>query len=137
LTITVKQQAVCLTPDGHHEKPAILNNLGESLRARLSHHHDDATFAHAISAYSQSAKSSSGLPSRRFTAARMWTTLCFSVHSNETIDAYSALIDLLPRVVWLGRTVEQRYGDLSRIGDAVTDAAAAAIHLGKFDLALE
>jgi hypothetical protein len=65
----------------------------------------------------------------------MWATLCFSVHSNEAIDAYSALI--LPRVVWLGRTVEQRYKDISTIGDAVTDAAAATIHLSKFDLALE
>ena len=67
----------------------------------------------------------------------MWATLCFSVHSDETVDAYSALIDLLPHIVWLGRTVERRYEDISTMGDAVTEAAAAAIHLGKLDLALE
>ena len=40
-------------------------------------------------------------------------------------------------MVWLGRTVEQRYEDISVIRDAVMGAAAAAIHLSKFDLALE
>ena len=67
----------------------------------------------------------------------MWATLCFPAHPDETVDAYSTLIDLLPRLVWLGRTIEQRYKDVSTIGDAVMDAAAAAIHFGKFDLALE
>jgi hypothetical protein len=122
---------------GHSDKPARLNNLGNSFRARLSRDHNDATFAQAISTYSQSAKSSSGPPSHRFTAARIWATLCFSIHSSETIDAYSALIDLLPRLIWLGRTVEQRYNNIPDIGDAITDAAAAAIHFSRFDLALE
>jgi tetratricopeptide (TPR) repeat protein len=135
--ITAHQQAVRLTPDGHPDKPGRLNNLGRSFRIRHSYHHDDATFAQAISTYSQSAQSSSGPPSPRFAAARMWAALCFSIHSDETIGAYSALISLLPRVVWLGRTVDQRYTDISTIGDAVTDAAAAAVHFGKFDLALE
>ena len=135
--ITAQQQAVHLTPDGHAHKPAILSNLGGSLRTRLSAHPDDATFDQAVSAYSQSAKSSSGTPSVRLTAARMWATLCFPAHPDETVDAYSALIDLLPRLVWLGRTVEQQHKDVSTIGDAVMDAAAAAIHFGQFDLALE
>ena len=135
--ITAQKQAVRLTPDGHPDKPGRLNNLGDSFRAQLHHYPDDATLAQAIDAYSQSARASSGPPADRFAAARTWATLCFLVHSNETIDAYSALIDLLPRVVWLGRTVEQRYNDISSIGDAVADAAAAAIHFGEFDLALE
>ena len=67
----------------------------------------------------------------------MWATLCFSAHSDETLDAYSTLISLIPRVVWLGRTVEQRYQDISSIGNAVAEAAAAAISLGEPNLALE
>jgi hypothetical protein len=135
--ITVNQQAVRLIPNSRHNKPRILNNLGKSFLARLSHHDYDATFAQTISTYSQSAKSSSGLPSHRFTGACIWAKFCFSVRSNGTITAYSVVIDLLPRVVWLGRTVEQRYKDISTLGDIVTDAAAAAVHLGNFDLALE
>ena len=45
--------------------------------------------------------------------------------------------DLLPRVVWLGRTVEQRYKAISSVGDTMSSAAAAAaIHFGKFDPAI-
>jgi hypothetical protein len=104
--ITAQQQAIHLTPDVHSDKPTYLKNLGSTFRAQLALRPDDATFAQVISTYSQSAKSSSGSPNVRFTAAHMWATLCFSVHSNETLDAYSTLVNLLPRVVWLGRTVE-------------------------------
>ena len=135
--ISAHQQAIRLTPDGHRNKSTYLNSLGTAFYAQLNHHPDEAAFAQAVSAFSQSAKSSSGPPSHRFMGARMWSTLCFLGHSSETLDAYSTLFDLLPRVVWLGRTVEQRYKDISIIGDAVSGAAAAAIHLGKFSLALE
>jgi hypothetical protein len=64
--------------------------------------------------------------------ARNWATLCFS---NEAPDDCSTLVRLLPRVGWPGGTARQRYKDISTMGDAVMDAAA--IHLGKFDLALE
>jgi len=69
----------------------------------------------------------------------MRATLCVSTHSNinETLDAYSALVSLIPRIVWLGRTVDQRYQDVSSIGTAVTEATAAAISLGELNLALE
>ena len=111
--IMTQQQAVRLTPDGHPDRPRRLNNLGDSFHAQHSHRPDDATFAQMISNYSQSAKSSSGPSFIRFEAARIWATLCFSAHSNETLDAYLTLVDLLPHVVWLGRTVEEWYEDIS------------------------
>jgi len=135
--VTAQQHAIHLTPDGHPNKPAYLNNLGKSFLTQLIRQPDDATVAHAISTFSQSAKSSSGPPSHRFTAAETWATLCFSIQSPQTLDAYSTLVTLIPRVVWLGRTIEQRYGDISRLGDAMARAVSAAIHFGEFNLALE
>jgi len=135
--ITAQQEAVHLTPDGHPHKLIYLNNLGISLLARFEFQPDDATFARAVSTYAQSAKSSSGPPSQRFSAANQWASLCFSVHSQETLDAYSTLFTLLPHVVWLGRTVDQRHKDVPRTGNAVADAVNAAIHFGRSDLALE
>ena len=135
--ITTEQQAVHLTPDGHPHQSMYLNDLGSAFCAQLAHHPDNVTLGQAISTYSRSARSISGSPSVRFTAAHMWATLCSSDHSNETFDAYSTLLELLPRMVWLGRTVEQRHNDISIISDAVPNAAAAAIRRGKFDLALE
>ena len=135
--ITVQEQAVGLTPDGHPGKSQCFNNLGASLRTWLRHQPDDVTLGRAISAYSQSANSSHCPPFVHFTAARMWATLSSSVHSREALDAYSTLISLIPHIVWLGRTVEQRYEDISSIGDAVSDAAASAISFGETGLALE
>jgi len=78
-----------------------------------------------------------GPPSIRLSAARQWALLCFLVQSSEALDAYSNLVDPIPRVVWLGRTVDQRYKEISRTGNTVADAVMAAIHLGEFKLALE
>jgi len=135
--ITVTRQAIQLIADGHPRKPALLSNLGRSFHTRLAHQPDDATLAQAIGTYSQSAMSPSGPPIHRFNAARNWASLCFSSRSHETLDAYSTLVELLPRVVWLGRTVEQRYKDISEIGGAIADAVTAAIYFGKSSLALE
>ena len=135
--IMAQQHAVRLTPDGHPRKPARLSSLGMCFLTRLKRHHDDATVAQATSSFSQSAKSSSGRPSTRFMSARRWAALCSQFRSDGTLNAYSTLIDLIPRVVWLGRTVEQRHQDISSIGNAVAEAAAAAVALGEPNLALE
>jgi len=135
--ITAKQQAVTLTPDGHPDKPGYFNNLGISFHRRFWRLGNIADLDGAIRLFSQSAKSLYGHPSVRFASARKWATLCFSVPSVETLDAYSTLVNLIPRVVWVGRTVEQRYTDTLGIGYAVADAAAAAIHFGELGLALE
>ena len=136
--ITTQQQAVNHAHDDHPNKARYLNNLGKTYLTRATHQPDDEiSLARAVLVYSQCARSSSGPPSFRLEAARMWAALCFSRHSTESIDAYSNLISLLPRVVWLGRTVDQRYKDIPDIGDAVAGAAAAAIHFGELNLALE
>ena len=138
--IMVLQQAICLTPDGHPDKPADLNNLGFAHFSRFTRQPDDATLAQAIDMYSQSAKSLSGLPSLRFQAARQWASLCFAARSSNALDAYGTIADLLPLVVWLGRTVEQRDKDMSNIGNIgsiMADAVMTAIHFGKLELALE
>jgi hypothetical protein len=46
-------------------------------------------------------------------------------------------MDLLPRVVWLGNTVEQRFKDIPRIDKAIAGAVMAAIRFGAAELALE
>lgn len=107
VAIATQQQAVNHAQDDDPNKAGYLNNFGNSLLTRATHQPDDETsLAQAIVTYSQCARSPSGPPSFRLEAARMWTNLCFSRHSDESINAYSNLIGLLPRVVWLGRTVE-------------------------------
>ena len=137
LAITALQQAIHLTPDDDPRKPGHLNNLGASFQLQLRHRPDDVALARAISTYSQSAQSVSGPSSLRFDAACEWASLCFSTRSHATLDAYSTLVDLLPRLIWLGKTVDQRYKDVSGIGNVMADAVVAAVHFGKLSLALE
>ncbi|CUA67348.1 hypothetical protein RSOLAG22IIIB_07377 [Rhizoctonia solani] len=46
-------------------------------------------------------------------------------------------MNLVPAVVWVGTTVNQRYKDVKKIGALATEAAAAAILIGKHSLAIE
>ena len=154
--ISTQQHAVHLTPDGHPDKSRRLANLGNLFAMRTRSPPDTAlltsanpsprvssmiyvfnAFNQATCALSQSAQSHSGPPSVRFRSARQWAYLCFSVRSSEALKAYSVVANLLPRVVWLGRTVEQRYTDISGMGDAMADAVHTAIHFSKLNLALE
>jgi len=133
--ISTQQHAVHLTPDGHSDKPQRLNDLGNLFATRLRPQPDAANLTQAISAFSQSAQSPSGPPSVRFTAARQWASLCFLIKSSEALDAYSVIANLLPRIAWLGGTVEQRY--ISCMGNVMADAVQTAIHFRKLNLALE
>jgi hypothetical protein len=110
-----------ITPTSLHT--LYLLSLGTSFHVRFSHDADNATLAQAITASICPLCSS--------------PQVGHSLHPNETLDAYSTLINLLPHLVWLGRTLEQRYNDISRIGNAVADAVVAAIHFGRLGLALE
>ena len=135
--ITAQQQAVHLIPEGHPDKPAYLNNLGSAFLHRSQLQQDHAPFTQAITMFLQSAKSSSGSPPHCFVAAKQWARLCLLINSREILNAYSTLVNLIPHLIWLGRTIEQRYQDISQIGNAMVDAVAAAIHFGEFNLALE
>jgi len=135
--LAVQQRAIDLTPSDHPDQAVYLSNLGNSFNIRVKDQSNEGWSAEAIGAYSRSAGSAFGPPSIRLKAACNWAALCSSFQPGETICAYSALIDLLPRVLWLSKTLEQRYKDIAGIGDAVTDAAAAAIRLGEIHLALE
>ena len=135
--ITAQQHAVRLTPYSHPDRPGRLHDLGNSFLAQLSRQPVSTALADPIITFAQSAQSPTGPPSVRFAAAHKWASLCFSVQSRGTLEAYLTLVNLLPCVVWLGGTVQQRYKDISRIGGALADAAMAAIHFGELNLALE
>ncbi|CAE6502376.1 unnamed protein product [Rhizoctonia solani] len=46
-------------------------------------------------------------------------------------------MELVPQFLWLGSTIEQRYGKLKTMGDFALEAASHAISLRLYDLALE
>lgn len=58
-------------------------------------------------------------------------------NGNPLLEAHEAVIALVPRIVWLGTKISRRFDDVLSIGDAVHEAAAAAIELENHSLAIE
>ncbi|KAG8707225.1 hypothetical protein FRC08_000630 [Ceratobasidium sp. 394] len=83
-------------------------------------------------------QTSTGFPSPRFTAARMWAMLCVIDQTiGSPLDAYKKLMALIPQVVWLGSDIDRQYESVASIKNIATDAATIAIEHQKYELALE
>jgi hypothetical protein len=61
----------------------------------------------------------------------------FSGQFQSSLEPYSIAFSLLPQVIWLGRTISERYEDLPEIGTLVREAAAAAVTAGEYTMAVE
>ncbi|KAA1477032.1 TPR-like protein [Dentipellis sp. KUC8613] len=138
-SIAKLEQSVLLTPDTLAAKSSYLNNLGDSYFSLFQHSNNNRTGSadKAIDAYRRSATSASGSPSLRFYAARQWSKMCLRRGSTPSLEAHAVVMSLVPRIVWLGSGISQRYDDVMTISDAVNEAAAAAIQLQDYTSALE
>ncbi|CAE7142272.1 unnamed protein product [Rhizoctonia solani] len=72
-----------------------------------------------------------------FIAARKWTKLASLHHASSVHEAYRRAMELMPQILWLGSTIEQRYSQLREMGDFALEAASHAISIQSYDLALE
>ncbi|KAI0319911.1 TPR-like protein [Amylostereum chailletii] len=137
-TIRVQREAVDLIPDGHSDKVMYLNNLGSSFQVRFERVGELADFHTAVDLFKRAANDVSGPPSTRFSAARRWAGLLSSKHSTSSpLDAHEMVVELIPRLIWLGSKLHRRYEVLPAIAEAVSAAAAAAIAAGDLACALE
>ncbi|KAE9398697.1 hypothetical protein BT96DRAFT_1020002 [Gymnopus androsaceus JB14] len=133
--ILAKKQAVELTPDGHADKPRWLNNLGNAHHSKFSHSQDIIDLNFALSAFQKASLQSSSKPHVKLQAAIKWSELCST--PALAIQAYQRFFELIPQVVWLGKTVGHRYEELPQIGRVTAAAVATAISAGNLPLAIE
>ncbi|KAJ7090712.1 CHAT domain-containing protein [Mycena epipterygia] len=132
-SVLLKEDAVFLTPEGHPDKPRWLNNLGNSLHTRFKQLGAHADLKKAILHYSSAACARTGPAHLRFQAATSWA----HNSSPPSLDAYHVALDLLPEIAWLGLSICDRHNRLSKAGQVVRDAAAAAIASGDSQKAVE
>ncbi|KAK0224073.1 CHAT domain-containing protein [Armillaria fumosa] len=130
-------QAIASAPDGHAFTSEFHGNLARSLYARFQLMHDPSDLTRSLENYRASAESTSGNPTNRFHSARTWAKLSFEHDNKPSLEAHELALSLIPRIVWLGVGVTQRYDKILAIGDEASEAAAAAIALQKVDLAVE
>jgi len=125
------------TQDDDPAKCQRLTYLGNTLLERYRHLHHRNDFNNAITQFSRVARSSTGPPSVRLNGAMNWARMALKNDASHALDAYAIVINLLPRVAWLGLTITERHRLLSNIGSTVTEAAAIAIEHEKYTTAVE
>ncbi|KAG9089220.1 hypothetical protein FS749_001526 [Ceratobasidium sp. UAMH 11750] len=92
----------------------------------------------ALSHYKQAALVVTGSPAIRFRASHNWALLS-QLCGLPPLEAYANSMTILPHVVWLGASAQDRYKCLAttQVGILATEAATAAISQTRYDLALE
>lgn len=135
--IKYSTQAISLAPESHSLMPAYLNKLGLLYLDRFNHSGKNEDIKQAVTCFQKSAESTAGDPTHRFEAARQWARLCSEHRIPSLIEAYRRAMTLLPQLVWLGTTVDGRYRYVMEAGHVSTEAAAAAISMKDYRLAIE
>ncbi|CEL57069.1 hypothetical protein RSOLAG1IB_08323 [Rhizoctonia solani AG-1 IB] len=130
-------QAISTTPDSHPDLAGFLLNCGQVHFSRFKKLNDYQSLQNSVSYFQKSAEFQEGYPRFKFDAARIWARTASSYSISDPLKAYNKAMEIVPQLVWLGSTINQRYEDVKMIGDLATEAAAAAIQAGRYTLALE
>ncbi|KAJ1305521.1 hypothetical protein OPQ81_000528 [Rhizoctonia solani] len=133
--------SVALTPEEHARMPLWLTNLGEShLEQYKKQKHLSSLFS-AIECYRRCAQRPAVFPYIQLHAAFTWGKLAsipgLPFPEDESLKAYQVAMDLVPHAVWLGTKIGKRYKDAQNIKNLASSAAAVAITVQKYDLAIE
>ncbi|CAE6488136.1 unnamed protein product [Rhizoctonia solani] len=137
-TVEYQIKALDLTPEGHLHRPAMLNVLGDTLAWRYSARKEPkgTDWDDAINAYKRAALSIIGMPYVRFEAAFSWAEMA-SLRRESPLEAYKIAFSIIPQLVWMGTTIDQRYKGIDYISRLTTQAVSYAIAEGAYSLALE
>ncbi|KAG9309340.1 hypothetical protein JVU11DRAFT_10576 [Chiua virens] len=143
MSISMGDNAVQLAPDGHPDRPIRLNNLAHLLFRRSQHSRESSSTdsdLHRAILYSSQATCSNAAPAHlRFRGSQL-RIQCLRLlpHDPQSLlDACTASVGLLPQLVMIGLDFQDRYRGLLQAADAICEAAASAIELHRYDLAVE
>ncbi|KAF8678330.1 TPR-like protein [Rhizoctonia solani] len=136
-SLECNSRALALTPDGHPDLTSRHLHWAISCHGQYQHTGDLSYLNVALASFRKASQLSTGAPREVFNNALRWAKLA-SDHSHlNCIEAFQAVIELLPHFVWLGATATQRYQDLLLADRVAVRAASAAAQSSEYDLALE
>ncbi|KIK58124.1 hypothetical protein GYMLUDRAFT_98321 [Collybiopsis luxurians FD-317 M1] len=141
--MSAHRHALELASHKHPQVAVFLKNFATSLESRFHNSHDAKDIGDALKAFMQAAEHTSGRLVVRLQAALRAIHLvetnsaCMHDMQNMNMRAYKCIMDLLPQVAWLGRSVQRRWEELSQIGDLVNSAAGVAVTAGDLTQAVE
>ncbi|KAG9083172.1 hypothetical protein FRC07_013995 [Ceratobasidium sp. 392] len=128
--------AVQLTPEGHADWPRHLSSLGKCRIRRFQRLGDPSDLESARKYFKAGAEHTITDPRTQIGCARSWA-LCSVVVGLSPLPAYQRAFALLPRFVWLGLPIQDRYATIDKISDLAAEAAAWAVGENSHDLAIE
>lgn len=129
----------CISPD-HYNLSTYLASLGNAFFISYQYSRDQSILEKAILNWFSSASQTVGSFQVRFKSAILWAQWrhkCDNTSIPSVLDAYSAAINLLPRLPVMGNYIHIRYKELLLAKTIGCDAAAAAIDTHDFSKALE
>ncbi|KAG8773021.1 hypothetical protein FRC12_002774 [Ceratobasidium sp. 428] len=138
LAICHIHQAIPLAPHHHPSQPGKLLNLANAYSLRSKYSGEIADVNRIISCCREAIEASgNGDLVIKLAAARLWVTTSRLNGLDLELEAYMHMMDTIPRLVWLGTSVERRYEKAVDLGDQVIGAVNAAIKRGLYNQALE
>ena len=135
--IIYQNRASALIPESHVNKTSMLIMLATAHWHRFNYAETSMDLILATQGFREAALLSSGKPHQRIQAALQCARISKHVDNAFSLENYTLAMELLPQVVWLGTTIQDRYKNAPGIGSAVSEAAATAIQFGEYKLALE
>ncbi|CUA75835.1 Syntaxin-binding protein 5 [Rhizoctonia solani] len=137
--ISLLSQASVSSPPEHSSTARLFNLLGKAYRARFKDSGDTVSLHCSLDHFRRAAQHLSGHPHIRFYAALAWAKAASLDSHSELLRAYQTAMDLVPQLVWLGMNIKERYSQevTQAIGRMALEAAAVAITLEKYEMALE
>ncbi|QRV81740.1 CHAT domain protein [Ceratobasidium sp. AG-Ba] len=136
-TLRYKELAVSLTPESHKYKTLFLNNLSNTLWVAYERLGLLEYGQKSIEMSKCAALSISGHPLARLNAGRNWAQRS-AILGLPPLEAYTQCMHLLPRIVWLGVSVHDRFESITPdVRELISEAGAAALSAKRYDLALE
>ncbi|VDB84775.1 unnamed protein product [Peniophora sp. CBMAI 1063] len=129
--VDAHQSAVKTTPDGHPEKIVRIRLLADCCAARFMQHRTQQNFAEAVTLYQTAMGQPVAHPQEHFKCAEAHTRFLTENPQFCTLasllSSHSRIVDALPRLVWLGHSVQRRLEDSARVGVLVNSAVSVAI----------
>ncbi|KAF8752096.1 TPR-like protein [Rhizoctonia solani] len=130
-------RAIALTPLGHPHSPLRHFNYALSCHHQYLHTADSYFLQVSLDSFRKSSSLLAGPPRDVFDMALCWANLAAKHSSLQPIEAFHAVVDLLPHYISLGATTTQRYHDLLSAQNIAVRAAFIAIQSFNHTLALE
>ncbi|KAI0083821.1 CHAT domain-containing protein [Irpex rosettiformis] len=136
--------AIELTPKGHPKRACYFYRLGTLYFLSMESGYKEADNAiQAMHAFAGAMEQPSGDPYWSVKAGLKYIELLSMTPSISTplpltkLDAHQQILNLIPRVIWLGYDLQKRYRKLTSLNVSVSHAVADAITAGKYQQALE